>query len=70
MKRTDVAEDNLRASTSTKKSKQEPGNVSSTEESDVVRPTANLPIVDLRHRRENNALFSSESGNGETEKNC
>ena len=37
-----------RASTCTKKKKQESENVSSTKKSDVLRPTANLPFVDLK----------------------
>ena len=41
----------LRASSSTERNREEPGNVTSTETSDVVKPLANFPIVDFREYR-------------------
>ena len=57
-----------KANTSTEKNNHDPENVSSNEESRVVRPTANLPFADikkLRHRQENNTLYLRKSPNRE-----
>ena len=61
-----------RANKSTEKNKQEHENLSSTEENDVARPTANFPIIDLKDYDIAEKIFTkypSEPRNSKTKDN-